>query len=247
MLTRLLLITLLPWSQWAFAAPLAVPAELHLATWNLEWLMNAETARDLRVRCQRGERRLPCDVVQTGARSEADFQALRRHAERLDADVVALQEVEDASAASRVFRGYAFCFSARRDRQNVGFAVRRGLAFRCEADVEALSLDDRVRRGSVLTLFPGEPSELRLLSIHLKSGCSRDPLEGSMASCRTLARQGPVLGAWIDAQMASGRPFAILGDFNRDLRGDRKASDGLWAQIADGRPRVEVLRDALRR
>lgn len=243
-LKRLLLVALLI-CPLALAAEGRPGAELHLATWNLEWLLNAQSSLDLRVRCQRGERRLPCDVAQTHARSEADLQALRRHAERLDADVVALQEVEDATAAARVFRGYAFCFSSRRDRQNVGFAVRRGLPFRCEDDVDALSLADRVRRGSVLTLFPGEPRELRLLSVHLKSGCSREPLDAAMASCRTLARQAPVLADWVDEQMASGRAFAILGDFNRDLRGDRADASGLWARMADGRPRVEVLRDAL--
>ncbi|MET0291908.1 MAG: endonuclease/exonuclease/phosphatase family protein [Steroidobacteraceae bacterium] len=229
----------------ACVTPCAIAANsLRLATWNLEWLLNPETARDLRVRCQRGERqRLPCDVVQ-GARSEADWLALRRHAARLDADVIALQEVEDAVAAERVFRGYAFCFTARRDRQNVGFAIRRGIPFRCEPDLVPLSVRDRVRRGAVITLYPDDVREMRLLSVHLKSGCSRDPLDAPAASCRTLARQAPILANWIDAEVAAGRAYGILGDFNRDLRGDASMSNGLWATLSDGRPKPERLRDA---
>jgi endonuclease/exonuclease/phosphatase family metal-dependent hydrolase len=226
------------------AAPAAAPATLRLATWNLEWLLSPQTARDLRVRCQRGERRLPCDVVQISARSDADYRALGRQAALLAADVVALQEVEGAEVAARLFAGYDFCFTQRRDWQNVGFAIRKGIAHRCAPDVLAISLADRVRRGAALTLFPGEARELHLLAVHLKSGCSRDDLQSSLASCRVLARQGPGLAAWVDAQVAAGRAFAVLGDFNRDLRAEQSAHAGLWAQLADGQPRDEQLRDA---
>jgi endonuclease/exonuclease/phosphatase family metal-dependent hydrolase len=223
----------------------APPASVKLAAWNLEWLMTPETQRDLRLRCQRGEkRRIPCDVVQGRPRSEADYRAFERHAALLDADVIAIQEVEDARAAARVFPGYAFCLSGRRDWQNVGFAVRRGLPHRCDDDLQDISLKDRVRRGAAMTLFPGTARELRLLSVHLKSGCSRDPLESGASNCRTLASQAPGLGRWIDAQVAAGRAYALLGDFNRDLRADRTSRAGLWAGMADGRPRDEALRDA---
>ncbi len=56
--------------------------------------------------------------------------------------------------------------------QNTGFAVRRGVPFRCGPDERELSLGDALRRGKELTLFPDGPREIRLLSVHLKSGCS---------------------------------------------------------------------------
>jgi endonuclease/exonuclease/phosphatase family metal-dependent hydrolase len=223
----------------------AAPATVKLATWNLEWLMTPETSRDLRVRCQRGERRrLPCDVVQGRPRSEADFRALARYAAQLDADVIALQEVEGVAAAARVFPGYAFCMTQRADLQNVGFAIRRGLPHRCDDDVHEISVRDRVRRGAAMTLFPGTPRELRLLAVHLKSGCSREPLPSRGTNCRVLADQAPGLAGWIDTQVAADRAYALLGDFNRDLRADRAAGTGLWGWLADGRPRPEALHDA---
>jgi endonuclease/exonuclease/phosphatase family metal-dependent hydrolase len=169
------------------------------------------------------------------ARSGEDIAALRRHARRLDADVIALQEVDGPDAARLVFPGYEFCFSARVGVQNNGFAIRSGLPYACGPDALALSLDDRVRRGAELRLFPGSPREMRLLSVHLKSGCARDPLDSARTSCTQLARQVPALEGWIDAQAAAHVPFAVLGDFNRDLLRE-PAGASVWADLDDSEP-----------
>lgn len=229
------------------AAP--TPGTLRIATWNLEWLMTPEVLRSLKRDCLpdgaspgRRERFIPCDVGTDMERANSDFDALARYARRLDADVIALQEVDGAPAARRVFAGYDFCFTSRRHVQNNGFAIRRGIPFRC-AEYEPLSLRDRVRRGAELTLFPGEPRELRLLSVHLKSGCGRRTLDSGRDACAVLGQQVSHLERWIDAQAARGKPFAVLGDFNRNLLDDpgpaRSPSGGprsLWAEIDDGEP-----------
>jgi len=44
-----------------------------------------------------------------------------------------------------------------------------------------------------------------------------------------------MLEHWIDAQAAARVPFAVLGDFNRDLRRERGAAT-LWADIDDSQP-----------
>jgi endonuclease/exonuclease/phosphatase family metal-dependent hydrolase len=220
----------------------AAPSQLKIATWNLEWLMTQETVRALTPAClpagapRDGARRaLPCDVAYDLARSGEDIAALRRHARRLDADVIALQEVDGAPAARLVFPDYDFCFSSRVAVQNNGFAIRHGLPFACGPELRELSLGDDVRRGVELRLFPGTPEELRLLSVHLKSGCSRDPLDSARPGCVQLAAQVPALEHWIDSQAAAGMPFAVLGDFNRDLRRE-PAGPSLWADIDDSQP-----------
>ena len=65
----------------------AAPAELKIATWNLEWFMTPETLRALTPACtpadapRDGARRaVPCDVAHELARSREDIAALRRHA-----------------------------------------------------------------------------------------------------------------------------------------------------------------------
>jgi endonuclease/exonuclease/phosphatase family metal-dependent hydrolase len=234
------------WLLFATAAH-AAPAQIKIATWNLEWFMTPETLRALTPAClpadapRDGARRaVPCDVAHELDRSREDIAALRAHARRLDADVIALQEVDGAAAARLVFPGYEFCFSGRIAVQNNGFAIRRGLKFACGPELEQLSLNDDVRRGVELRLFPGTPQELRLLSVHLKSGCSRDTLDSTRPNCVQLAAQVPVLERWIDSQAASHVPFAVLGDFNRDLRRE-PAGVSLWGDIDDSDPQEADL------
>ena len=159
-----------------------------------------ESVRTQGISAFASERRLPCDVAQRLERSSRDFATLTRYARQLDADVIALQEVDGIEAARLVFPGYEFCFSGSRHLQNTGFAIRAGLPKRCAPDVTDLSLGDTVRRGAELVLFPGEPREVHLLSVHLKSGCSSKPLNSGEKACDTLARQTPILERWIDAQ-----------------------------------------------
>jgi endonuclease/exonuclease/phosphatase family metal-dependent hydrolase len=223
------------------------PAQLKIATWNLEWFMKPETLRALTPAClpadaprDGAQRAVPCNVVAELARSHEDIAALRRHARRLDADVIALQEVDGEEAARLVFPGYQFCFSRRVALQNNGFAVRQGLRFDCGPELGELSLNDDVRRGVVLRLFPDTPQEMRLLSVHLKSGCSRDALDSTKPSCVQLAAQVPALERWVDAQAGQHKPFAILGDFNRDLRREPPGVS-LWGDIDDGDPPASDL------
>jgi endonuclease/exonuclease/phosphatase family metal-dependent hydrolase len=233
-----LLIMLAPVASLVFAAP----AELKIATWNLEWFMTPETLRALTPACtpadapRSGARRaVPCEVAHELARSYEDIAALRRHAQFLDADIVALQEVDGPDAARLIFRGYQFCFSGRIGVQNNGFAIRNGIQFSCGPDLMELSMGDDVRRGVELRVFPGSSQELRLLSIHLKSGCARDALDSARPSCAELGRQVAVLERWIDAQAANQKAFGILGDFNRDLRRE-PAGVSVWADLDDADP-----------
>ncbi|HEV7632799.1 MAG TPA: endonuclease/exonuclease/phosphatase family protein [Steroidobacteraceae bacterium] len=224
----------------------AAAGTLTLATWNLEWLVSQATQLSARTLCRNGATaRLPCDVALDLARSSGDYAVLARYARQLDADVVALQEVEDATTAALLFKGYDFCFTGRGDPQNVGFAIRKGIPHRCAPDLLSLSLRDSVRRGAQLQLYPGSPREIWLLSIHLKSGCAREALGSSRAACRSLTRQVPALAAWIDTQVAAGRRFAVLGDFNRtlDADADERLDGGLWRRLADGQPADERLVD----
>jgi endonuclease/exonuclease/phosphatase family metal-dependent hydrolase len=242
---------------WIAPGAHAADSTLKIATWNLEWLISPVAFQKLKAGCApegtpvRGDvRRLPCDVAGRFERSSRDFAALARYARVLDADVVALQEVDGPEAARLVFQDHDFCFTTRRHVQNTGFAVRRGIAFRCGPDLQSLSLGGSLRRGAELTLFPGERREMRLLSVHLKSGCTSKPLSAHEKACGDLARQAPLLEAWIDFQARAGRRFAVLGDFNRDLLAEQSRGahanpqDSLWAGIDDSDPPEADLRNA---
>ena len=207
----------------ALAAAAGPEGALRVASWNIEWL----AARD-------GAGAVP--------RRSADYERLRGYAERLDADVVALQEVEGAAAARRVFdpRRYEFLFAAGGGSvQRAGFAWKKTLRVTPHPDFVAIGLDGRSRRAADITVH-GAHGDLRLLSIHLKSGCASGRLDGPDAACAMLREQAHRLEDWIDARAREAVPFAVLGDFNRRFT----AKDPFWTGLDDGDPPEADLVDA---
>lgn len=203
---------------------------LRVATWNLQWLVAPETARVARIACRDGlAAPLPCDVARTLARDTADLARLAGLVRRLDADVIAFQEVENAQVAQRVFRGYQICIAPGHGVQHTGFAVRPGLAFRCGEAVQGIAAGDRGRAAQALTLMPPGQPAIELLVVHLKSGCSTDPLQSSSAACMLLSRQARALGEWIDARAQAGEAFLVLGDLNR--AGAPEPGDEFWSLL----------------
>ena len=194
----------------------AQASELRVATWNLEWL----TAR------RAGDPALPEDV--RPKRPEA-IDALRRYALTLDADVIAFQEVDGPEMAARVFppERYAIVTTADDVVQRVGFAIRRGIPVRRNPDLTGLDVFPgavhRLRSGADITLdLPG--GTLRLLAVHLKTGCNHDRLSGAHGAdvsrtCETLRRQIAPLQGWIAQRREDGGPCVRLGDFTRRLEG----------------------------
>lgn len=188
---------------------------LRIATWNIEWL-----------RADEGKGPVP--------RTEADFAALRRYAERLDADIVALQEIEGKRAAARVFdpKIYAFHISRGSGSQGLGFAYKKSLTVYKQPDHVALARDGS--RPGVDLAVSTESGMLRFLTVHLKSGCFEGRLTRSSDACRKLGRQLVDLEDWVDARAAERVPFVVLGDFNR--RFFKHPRDPFWAELDDGVP-----------
>jgi len=174
---------------------------------------------------------------------------MRRITDNLNADVVAFQEAESVAAAERVFdpERYTVVMETRPGeasgtcggrhpeqpfiRQAVGFAIKKGIAFKRHADVASLMLNNpQLRSGIDITIKPQGREKIRLLGIHLKSGC----FAGSDAkACPTLLQQVPALEAWIDAAARSPTRFAVLGDWNRRMSGP---GDQVWRELDDGDP-----------
>ena len=209
-------------------APQRPATPLKIAAWNLEHLAESDNSG-----CR--------------PRREADYAALRAHVDRLDADVIAFAEVETRKAAERVFdpAHYTIVMSERPDsgrhgfcrrdatsgptirKQDVGFALRKGVRYTRHADVSALALGDPDLRWGVDITLDG-PRPLRLLAVHLKSGCARG---AEYDACPTLFDQVPVLRAWMDARRGAGEAFAVLGDWNRRLS---VPGDDVWRRLNDG-------------
>jgi endonuclease/exonuclease/phosphatase family metal-dependent hydrolase len=234
---------------------LAIPAhaaELKLATWNIAWL----TLKP------QGHPALPRDIE---PRSAEDFRLLRGYANRLAADVVALQEIDGAEAAARVFdpAEWSIHLTDEDDVQRPGFAIRRRLRATPQPDLQGLDLFPRsrrsLRRGADILVQAPSGARLRLLSVHLDAGCREDRFgPAAPRDCDNLARQGRIIAGWAAARQREGVAFAILGDFNRRIvPGDDfgsiledavplvRATEGLsspcWANARGGRPFIDHL------
>ncbi len=188
-------------------------APYKLTTWNLDWL----TLRP------QGDTHLPDDVT---VRAAADFARLRRYAAFLAPDIVAVQEVDGPAPLARLFppADYTLLFTRDHVVQRVGLAVRHGIALHQNPDLTALDVYPPeakypLRSGLDATLvFPGGAT-LRVLAVHLKTGCWDRPLTYRSRACRTLRAQLRVIGPWVAAREAEHVAFAVLGDFNRDMDG----------------------------
>jgi endonuclease/exonuclease/phosphatase family metal-dependent hydrolase len=202
------------------------PDGLRIASWNLEHLAEANNSG-----CR--------------PRADADYAALKAYAQSLDADVIAFQEVESVGAAQRVFdpAAYEIFMEARTgtpnsrppcngkpehhlNRQATGFAVKRGLAVTRHPDVTRLQDGDpNLRSGVDITLTPSGGAPIRLLSVHLKSGCASGM---TATACEVLNRQASVLADWIRGRGSEPVRFAVLGDFNRRLA---LPGDAVWSTL----------------
>ena len=246
---------------------------LSVLSWNMEWLADpaALEAADFWRRCAdagHSNRKLQddlpfCDVFpKKGIETAADYAARKlaplrkRLAELADlrgVDVIAVQEVQNAAALRTVLpAGYRIaCFTTRVDAQNVGYAVRDSLAASVDCrEVQSLSLEDDVwvdrplRRGLALEIAIRD-TRVTLLAVHLKSGCPGGPMDApNRSACRSLQQQAAPLETWIEAQARTGRPFMIIGDWNRDLEAEIRG--GYRARTAGGAPNGEVVADQVR-
>jgi endonuclease/exonuclease/phosphatase family metal-dependent hydrolase len=207
----------------AFFATSPSAAELKLATWNLEWL----TTR---------ERDLPQDVR---PKRPEDIDLLQRYAADLNADVIGIQEVDGAAIAARVFPPDQYSIHMSHDHvtQRVGIVVRRGIHYDVNPDLSDLDVDPRhdLRSGVDITLRLQPP--LRVLAIHLKTGCFDDRLTGSKnRSCAQLREQLQPMMEWVRARHSEGIAFAILGDFNRHMDG----RDQFWRALSEAAPLIRA-------
>ena len=222
-----------------FACP-STALELRVAAWNVEHLADSNAEGCV-------------------GREDADYSALAERIHALGADVVAFQEVENAAAARRVFDEERWSAevsarpstgsgppcqgrpSARLGHLATGIAMRAGLEYTRNADFSAVAGGNRLLRwGTDVTVMRGG-EDLRVLSVHLKSGCwgaEQDDNASSAATCATLREQMETLAEWIADRREEGTPFVIAGDFNRRLA---VPGDWGWVLLSENNPGLSLV------
>lgn len=183
---------------------------LKITTWNMEWLTLKHE----------GDPALPDDVK---TRTESDFQVLHQAAQKLHSDIIAFQEVDGEDAVGKVFSPSEYHLILTHDPivQNVGLAIRKDISYTVNPELKALNIQTShshhpLRTGLDVTLYYNN-STLRVLVVHLKTGCWAQPLEQTKHSCPILYQQFKVIENWILDREDEKIPYIILGDFNRRL------------------------------
>ena len=196
-------------------APYLSAQEVRVASWNIEHL-----AEHNKVGC------VP--------RSTLDYEKLRNFSELLNADVIALQEVENTAAVERVFpksewnivlsdRPNSMTYRCRGNdqestQQRVAVVLRKGIKYQINKSFRELGLEmEGLRYGVVVEVF-GDRDTINLMAVHLKSGCFVDDYSTSkLRACEVLETQIETLDDWIENSIRENKKFIVLGDFNSRL------------------------------
>lgn len=205
---------------------------LRIATWNIEHL----------------------GMVGQGCliRTKSDLEVLKGYVAQLDAEIIAFQEVASKAAAEQVFDpseyqvfisdrsipdARPFCWNrppAVLGDLRTGFAVRRTVNDFKYTTLKSLwdvtHEPGGMPAGSELLVRVSEQSTLRLLNVHLASGCPKPETPIARESCRLLPSQSLALGTWIANATKDDASFAIVGDFNRTW----SSGDPFWAALKVG-------------
>ncbi len=245
------------------AAASAQPQSFAIASFNLGWWVNNAEFTQMVSNCSQtppvaAEGLPPCNVypishgrgtqtqvilAPTPAYWEAKRTALRNTLQRVNADVVAFEEVSGIAAARAVLGSnadpYLFCESALRDgrtpeAQRLVIAARQAAFPRlnCRTD-EALRVLDKstqryVRPALIAELQTQDGKAVKVIALHLKSRCaspmgderfspSGELLTSTSTHCITLRDQGAPLEQLIEREVGAGQNVIMLGDFNRKI------------------------------
>lgn len=181
------------------------------------------------------------------ARSDQDYEKLRNFAATMNADVVALQEVESVKAVARVFpeneweivlsdrpsSGSYECRGSGRPstQQRVAFAVKKGIPFEKIESFKELALNNPGLRYGLVIRLTGTSEPLEVMNVHMKSGCFVNDYSASdRDACETFEQQVPVLDEWVENKVKEETAFVILGDFNHRIT---TPDNRFWKDLKD--------------
>jgi hypothetical protein len=112
--------------------------------------------------------------------------------------------------------------------------MRRGINFSSNPDVTSIDIDPgRELRSDADITLQSPKSPLRILAVHLKTGCFGQQLTGTMRrTCAEPRQQIPPLLDWLSPRRTENVAFAIRGDFTRHM--DQR--DRLWSALRQVAP-----------
>ena len=173
------------------------------------------------------------------ARVPEDYERLAGYVDKLEADLIALQEMNGEAGVRTLFPASIWDVECeeRNSNLNVCVVLRKSKQWTIERHPDVVSLQagsGNLRSGLDFTISKAGFPSVRILAVHMKANC----LSGMADSaCPTFFTQITALEEWIDERAATDEPFLVLGDFNRFMTDD----DPAWMEIDDGTPSRAML------
>jgi endonuclease/exonuclease/phosphatase family metal-dependent hydrolase len=171
-----------------------------IATFNIEWLGDG--------------------IDDKKDRSEVDYQNVAKVISMTNADIIAVQEIENGMALQRVLKflpNYTFSIPETDYPQNVAYIYSKNIEFKLIGEYENLAVKKKRTRPGYLAYVKKGNFDFYMMNVHLKSTSRYDSTEELRQESFILRNeQSIVLNNWIDSVMSveKERDFIILGDFN---------------------------------
>jgi endonuclease/exonuclease/phosphatase family metal-dependent hydrolase len=190
------------------------PARITLGTFNMEWF--GDNSSD-----------------DHKPRTVADDALLAEILRDTDADVLAVQEIENPEALKRLLRllpEYRFVLGSTGGKQHVGFLYRPPVEIDSAQELTAIAVEEGRTRAGLLVQCKVGAIHWLMLAVHLKSMSRADSTPALEERSRTIRRlQAAQIRGWADSVLEKTKEqnVIILGDWNDSPRKKRNALDTL--------------------
>lgn len=176
------------------------PDTITIATFNIEWLGDG--------------------VDDKKERNDTDYQNVAKVISMTNADIIAVQEIENGKALQRVLKylpNYTFSIPQTDYPQNVAYIYNKNIDFKLIGQYSNLEVKKNRTRPGYLAYVKKGNFDFYMMNVHLKSTSRYDSTDELRQESYILrSEQSIVLNNWIDSVMKveQEQDFIILGDFN---------------------------------
>ena len=151
-------------------------------------------------------------------RTEAEYEMIAAAIRDTDADIMALQEIENGAALERLQKylpDFNYLINSR-GAQRVAFIYRNSLSVKKIEEFDELAISSGLRPGLIVECNTGN-FDCRLMAVHFKATSRYDNTEQKRQRSYNIRRQqSELVNDWVKATLAAGDEddIVVLGDFN---------------------------------
>lgn len=176
------------------------PGSLKIATFNMEWL--GDGVKDMK------------------PRDSQDYKKLAEIIRNTQADIIAVQEIENATALQKVLAylpGYSFALSNDEWIQKCGIIYKTGIEAHIVGDYYPIAVKPNRTRPGLVVNFKKDNFDFTMMCVHFKSTSSYDSTDEMRKESYELRKeQSSAVFHWADSILKNSpeKDIIIAGDFN---------------------------------